>query len=230
MTTDLQDKQPSRRAAKAYKGPAMEGMIATWYAKVRKPDEELATVVQQVREMLPAGSYILEVAPGPGDLAIELARLGYHVSGLDISRSFVEMAQARARQARVDAEFLHGNASDMPLEANRFDFIVCRAAFKNFSEPVEAIREMYRVLKPGGKALIIDLRGDASLEEINAMVDAMGLNRINAFMTRWTFKHFLLKNAYTKEQIQAFAAQTHFGDCEIHTDLVGMQIWLEKRF
>ncbi len=185
-------------------------------------------MIQQVRDMLPAGSRVLEVAPGPGDLAIELARLGFQVSGLDISRSFVDMAQAKARRAGVSAEFLHGNASDMPLEADRFDFIICRAAFKNFTEPVEAIREMYRVLKPGGKALIVDLRGDASLEEINAMVDTMGLNRINALLTRWTFKYFLLKNAYTKEQIQAFVAQTHFGDCEIHTDLVGMQIRLEK--
>jgi ubiquinone/menaquinone biosynthesis C-methylase UbiE len=228
MPTDSQTQQPARKATKAYKGPAMEGVIATWYAKIRKPDEEQAALIQQVRDMLPAGSRILEVAPGPGDLAIELARLGYQVSGLDISRTFVEMAQAKARQAGVSAEFLHGSASDMPLEANRFDFIVCRAAFKNFSEPVEAIREMYRVLKPGGKALIIDLRGDASLEEIDAMVDTMGLNKFNALMTRWTFKHFLLKNAYTKEQIQEFVAQTHFGDCEIRSDLVGMQIWLEK--
>lgn len=228
MPTDLQTTQPRRRAAKAYKGPAMEGVIATWYARVRKPDEEFAAVVQQIRDVLPAGGRVLEVAPGPGDLAIELARLGYQVSGLDISRSFVEMAQAKARRARVSAEFLHGNASGMPFDANRFDFVICRAAFKNFSEPVEAIREIYRVLKPGGKALIIDLRGDASLEEINALVDTMGLSKINAFMTRWTFKHFLLKNAYTKEQIEAFATQTPFGRCEIHTDLVGMQIWLEK--
>lgn len=228
MPTDSQTRQPARKSTKAYKGPAMEGVIATWYAKIRKPDEEQAALIQQVRNMLPAGSRILEVAPGPGDLAIELARLGYHVSGLDISRSFVEMAQAKARQAGVGAEFLHGNASDMPFDANRFDFTVCRAAFKNFSEPVEAIREMYRVLKPGGKALIVDLRGDASLEEIDSMVDTMGLNTFNALMTRWTFKHFLLKNAYTKDQIQEFVAQTHFGGCEIRSNHVGMQIWLEK--
>jgi ubiquinone/menaquinone biosynthesis C-methylase UbiE len=225
---DQQTSQPARKAAKPYKGPAMEGLIATWYAKVRKHDQELAAEVQQVRDTLPTGSHVLEVAPGPGDLAIELARLGYQVSGLDISRSFVEMAQAKARQAGVRAEFLHGNASGMPFDADRFDFIICRAAFKNFTEPVEAIREMYRVLKPGGKALIIDLRGDASLEEINAAVNAMRLNWINTLMTKWTFKHFLLKNAYTKEQIQAFVAQTHFGDCEIHTDMISMEVWLAK--
>jgi ubiquinone/menaquinone biosynthesis C-methylase UbiE len=72
----------------------------------------------------------------------------------------------------------------MPFAAETFDFIICRAAFKNFTEPVEAIREMHRVLKPGGKALIEDLRGDASMEEIANHVNQMGLSRLNTLMTK----------------------------------------------
>jgi len=206
----------------------MEGIIARWYAKVREQDQELGMVVRQVSGMFPAGGRILEVAPGPGSLAIELAKLKYQVVGLDISKSFVEMAQTKARQAGVTAEFRHGNASDMPFDAGTFDFIVCRAAFKNFTEPVQAIREMHRVLKPGGKALIIDLRSDASPEEINATVNSMGLSWINRLLTKWTFKHILLKNAYSKKQIHQFVAQTNFGKCEIRGDPIGMEIWLEK--
>jgi len=216
------------KAAKPYKGLAMEGIIARWYAKVREQDQELGMVVRQVSGMFPAGGRILEVAPGPGSLAIELAKLKYQVVGLDISKSFVEMAQTKARQAGVTAEFRHGNASDMPFDAGTFDFIVCRAAFKNFTEPVQAIREMHRVLKPGGKALIIDLRSDASPEEINATVNSMGLSWINRLLTKWTFKHILLKNAYSKKQIHQFVAQTNFGKCEIRGDPIGMEIWLEK--
>ena len=63
-------------APKPYKGIAMEGPIAKWYTKVRERDQELGTVVRQVNEILPAGGRILEVAPGPGSLAIELARIG----------------------------------------------------------------------------------------------------------------------------------------------------------
>ncbi len=63
-------------------------------------------------------------------------------------------------------DFRRGNASSMPLDAEAFDFVFCRAAFKNFSEPVRALQEMYRVLKPGGQALIIDLRRDASRKSI----------------------------------------------------------------
>jgi ubiquinone/menaquinone biosynthesis C-methylase UbiE len=229
MTTHNPQTKPGLpKAAKPYKGVAMEGIIATWYAKVREQDQELEMVVRQVSEMLPTGSRVLEVAPGPGSLAIELAKLKYQVVGLDISKSFVEMAQTKAKQAGVTAEFRHGNASDMPFDAGTFDFLICRAAFKNFTEPVQAIREMHRVLKPGGKALIIDLRRDASPDGINAAVNSMGLSWINRLLTKWTFKHTLLKNAYTTKQIQQFVAETNFGTCEIRGDTIGMEIWLEK--
>src|ERR1700677_4250669 len=134
---------------KAYKGWAMEGMIARWYArntgKTMKPFRKEA---QDIASQLPRGGDVLEVAPGPGFLAIELARLGsYHIVGLDISKSFVRIATENATKAGVEVTFREGNASAMPFEPNSFDFIYCRAAFKNFSEPVQAMNEMYRVLK-----------------------------------------------------------------------------------
>jgi ubiquinone/menaquinone biosynthesis C-methylase UbiE len=227
-TPDIQIDQPAPRAAKPYKGMAMEGLIARWYTKIRQNDEELGELVSRLSEMLPAGSRVLEVAPGPGYLAIELARRGHQVVGLDISASFVQIAQAKAREAGVAIDFQRGNASDMPLDGDTFDLIICRAAFKNFTEPVRAIQEMYRVLKPGGKAVIVDLRRDASPEDVNSAVEHMGLNGINTLLTKWTFKHFLLKNAYTREEIRRMVAQTEFAQADIREDTIGMEIWLEK--
>jgi ubiquinone/menaquinone biosynthesis C-methylase UbiE len=111
----LRTNQP---ASKPYKGIAMEGPIAKWYTKVRERDQEISTLVLQVSEILPAGSRILEVAPGPGYLAVELAKIGkYQTLGLDISKTFVEIAQAKAKEAGVVVDFRHGNASDMPFDA-----------------------------------------------------------------------------------------------------------------
>lgn len=178
MTTQrLATKAPAPKAAKPYKGLAMEGMVATWYAKNTKSGREFATLAAQIRALVPAGSRILEVAPGPGYLALALAKGGiYAVTGLDISKSFVEIAQTNARQAGVTVDFRHGNAAAMPFAGATFDFIVCCAAFKNFTEPVAAIEEMARVLKPGGQALINDLRKDASLAEIDAHIASMGMH------------------------------------------------------
>jgi ubiquinone/menaquinone biosynthesis C-methylase UbiE len=87
---------------------------------------------------------------------------------------------------------------------------------------------MHRVLKPGGTALILDLRGDASNGDIRTAVDNMGLSRINTLMTKFVFKHTLLKNAYTRADIQRFVSQTSFAKHEIREDTIGMEIWLHK--
>jgi 2-polyprenyl-3-methyl-5-hydroxy-6-metoxy-1,4-benzoquinol methylase len=84
---------------KAYKGIPMEGIVATWYTKntgqdLRRFTETAALIAARV----PRGSHVLEVAPGPGYLTIELARAGYTVSALDISQSFVRIARANTAQ------------------------------------------------------------------------------------------------------------------------------------
>ena len=217
------------KIAKAYRGIAMEGFIAKWYNKTARRDAEFKALASKVSRTVPAGSHVLEVAPGPGFLSIEIAKSGkYHVTGLDISRTFVEIAQTNARQAGVQIDFRHGNASDLPFADKTFDFIICTAAFKNFTQPVQAIAEMCRVLTPGGQALIADLRRDASRADVDQMVSEMNLNRVNAFMTRSAFHVMLLKTAYTPNEIRRFAAQTPFRQCDIHPNTVGMEIWLTK--
>ena len=221
----------STTVSKGYKGLGMNGFIATWYAKnTQKNMAAYHRSAQLVADNVSEGATILELAPGPGYLSIELAKMGhYHIVGLDISPTFVEIAQVKAKEAGVDIDFRLGNASHMPLADDLFDFIVCSAAFKNFAEPVQALDEMFRVLKPGGRALIIDLRPDASIEEIETYVRKdMALTGINFLLTKWTFKSMLLKRAYTKDEIRQFASRSKFKTCTIDDDGIGMYIGLEK--
>lgn len=228
-TTASQSRQPASKAAKPYKGMAMEGAIARWYTRNTAQGREFDVIARRIKELLPRGGHILEVAPGPGYLSIELARdPRYQVVGLDISQTFVDIARAKASEAGVTVDFRHGNASAMPFEAGTFDLSICVAAFKNFTEPVEAIREMHRVLKPGGIAIIDDLRKDASLQDIDAGVKRMGLSPINAFLTRGSFRFLLLKNAYTRDQMRELVSQTPFTSCEIHDEDIGMEVLLRK--
>jgi len=217
-------------AKKGYRGMGMEGAIARWYARnTGKSREEYRKAARTIAGLLPDGGVVLEVAPGPGYFAIELARLGaYDVTGLDISKTFVELATRGAAVAGVRVSFREGNVSAMPFGSDSFDLIYCRAAFKNFSEPVAALREMYRVLKPGGRAVIADLRTDASPEAIRTAVAGMGLGRINAWLTRRVFRNVLLKRAYAPEDMHRMAAETPFGGCTIECDLIGMEVTLTK--
>ncbi len=211
-------------------GISMEGRLATWYAKMTRKDmHEFQNLAGDLKKELPKGSRILEIAPGPGFLSVELAKLGdCKVTGLDISQSFVKMASQLAKKEAVGARFIHGSASDIPLEDDFFDFIVCRAAFKNFSQPLMALNEMYRVLKPGARAFIIDLRKDTSMAEIVSYIDGLHVSKMNAWLMRATFKHMLLKRAYTEDQFRKLSFESKFKSCRILKTPIGMDITLQK--
>jgi ubiquinone/menaquinone biosynthesis C-methylase UbiE len=214
---------------KPYKGLAMEGWVARWYARnTGRSMEPFKKEAQEIARQLPSDVDVLEVAPGPGFLAIELARLGsYRIVGLDISKSFVRIATENASKAGVEVTFREGNVSSMPFEANSFDFIYCRAAFKNFSAPVQALHEMYRVLKPGGKAVIHDLRSDASPEAIKAAVQEMGQGWLNSLLTRWILR-WLRRRAYSQEDFRQMVGQTPFTKSEITCNQMGLEVSLWK--
>ena len=211
---------------KPYKGIGMEGFIARWYAtNTRKGIKDFQALARRVAGELATGSNVLEVAPGPGFFAIELAKLGsYRITGLDISKTFVEIARCNAQEAQVEADFKQGNASQMPFEDASFDFLLCRAAFKNFSQPQRAVSEMYRVLKAGGQVLVIDLRRDASRREISQEVDGMALGWASTILTKLTFRFMLLKRAYTQIEFERFFAQPGFRSLAVQTNLIGLEV------
>ena len=215
---------------KAYKGLAMEGPIASWSAKNTARDQRrFKDTARALAERVRPGGRILEVAPGPGYLAIELARRGFAVTAMDISRSFVRIARENAAEAGLTVTVEQGNASAMPFADGSFDAVVCMAAFKNFSDPVGAINEMHRVLKPGGTASIYDLRKDAASADIAAAVRDMHLSTWNALVTRFIFRFGLLKAAYTRDQLEGMSAGSRFGSAEILMDGIGFEMRLVRR-
>lgn len=215
---------------KGYKGMGMEGGIARWYAKLtRRSLREFEDLAQRMRAGLPENARVLEVAPGPGYFAIALAKLGaFEITGLDVSKTFVEVARKNAQEEGVKVDFQQGNASRMPFADDSFDLILCRAAFKNFSEPVRALVEMRRVLRPGGKAVIIDLCRDTPREEIYKYIDAMKLSAVTTILTKWSFRFMLLKRAYTREEFEQMIADSGWQKYDIHDAPVGFEITLVK--
>jgi ubiquinone/menaquinone biosynthesis C-methylase UbiE len=231
ITADKEDLMSAHVSTiKAYKGMGMEGPVARWYAGLTKKSmEDFKALAGRTAEQIPTHASVLEVAPGPGYFAIELAKLGnFQITGLDISDTFVQIARANALQAGVKVDFRKGNASSMPFPADSFDFLLCRAAFKNFSEPKRALQEFYRVLRPGGRALIIDLRRDASMKDISQAVTGMKLGTVNGLITRYTFRFMLLKRAYTKAEFEEMISRTQFHGVEIHENSMGLEILLSK--
>jgi len=215
---------------KGYKGIGMEGKIADWYAKsTRKDIAEFRSLADRFSNEISPHSRILELAPGPGYLSTELAKRGqFEIVGLDISKSFVEIARENARKESVNVDFRHGNASTMPFADHSFDLIVCRAAFKNFSEPVAALNEMFRTLKAGGRAIGMDLRNDVSFKEVAAYVKKKDMGWFDSLLTKLIFRFLLIPRAYSKDQFSQLASQSRFGRCEIIKSPLGLEVILKK--
>jgi len=104
-------------------------------------------------ERLKDGMQVLDVGCGPGSMTLGLAaRIGSgHVTGVDLGESQVQLArQVAAQHGVANATFRSGNAYELPFPDAQFDAVFSHALIEHLAEPVRAMREFLRVLKPGG--------------------------------------------------------------------------------
>lgn len=106
------------------------------------------------------GEVVLDIGCGPGQLSTELAREvgpSGRACGVDTSPAMIARAHARRVEEALPAvDFTVGSAVALPFESATFDAIVCVQTLCYVPEPSRALREMHRVLRPGGRALILD--------------------------------------------------------------------------
>ncbi len=91
------------------------GLAAKWYDRNSRKSRlaEMREYADEVASHVGKNANILEVAPGPGYLAIELAKRGFNVTGVEISPDFVLIEKANAKEANVSVDFKEGNASKL---------------------------------------------------------------------------------------------------------------------
>lgn len=98
-----------------------------------------------------AGQTVLDVACGTGVVAVTAARAGAKVRGLDLSPVLLETARSNAQMARVEIDFVEGDAEALPYQDKSFDVVVSQFGHMFAPRPAVAVAEMLRVLKPGGR-------------------------------------------------------------------------------
>jgi ubiquinone/menaquinone biosynthesis C-methylase UbiE len=112
----------------------------------------------------------------------------------------------------------------MQFPDRSFDFLVCRAAFRNFADPLGALREMDRVLKLGGPGLIIDLRRDALMVDIAEYVDSLEVTFLSRLFMKLIFRYMLLPRAWRTDALAEMLGQIPFHHTQIIPNAVGMKI------
>jgi ubiquinone/menaquinone biosynthesis C-methylase UbiE len=160
----------------------------------------------------------LDLGCGPGYLAVRLAQQSpeLHVAGIDLSEEMLNLAQEHARRAGVEQRttFRRGDARQIPFPNGSLDLVVSTLSLHHWSDPVAALDEIARVLKPGGGFYIFDLRRDMSAPfyllvwTATQFVVPAALHRINEPMGS-------RNAAYTPEEVKALAERSRLSGWQV---------------
>ncbi|MBD9649375.1 bifunctional demethylmenaquinone methyltransferase/2-methoxy-6-polyprenyl-1,4-benzoquinol methylase UbiE [Ensifer sp. ENS09] len=131
------------------------------------------------------GYRTLDVAGGTGDIAfriIEASDRKAHSTVLDINGSMLAVGAERAEKKKLSAnlDFVEANAEDLPFEANTFDAYTIAFGIRNVPRIDVALKEAYRVLKRGGRLLVLEF-SEVEMPLLDRFYDAWSFNAIPKF-------------------------------------------------
>lgn len=118
-----------------------------------------------------AGQDVIDLACGTGNAALRAAALGARAVGVDASQRLLEVARGRARDQGVEVDFREGDLLSLPLADCGADIVLSVFGVIFVSDPARALREIQRVLRPGGRVLLSAWIPNGP---IDAMLGAMG--------------------------------------------------------
>jgi SAM-dependent methyltransferase len=175
-------------------------------------------IVADVAVIAPDGARVLEVGCGPGHLSIRLARQhGLDVTGLDLDPAMIERARANADRAGNGDErrpsFLVGDVASLPFPEGSFDLVVSTLSMHHWADPTAGLAEIGRVLRPGARALVWDVRPDvwsfhAHLPDPVEHKHGSPLRVVSATPWRWPWRFNLTQRT---ELVRADGSPGHSG-------------------
>ena len=154
-----------------------------------------------------SGKKILDAGCGPGTYGIMMAAQGNEVKGVEISPGSVEVANRRAEEKGVDFTAQQGDLENLPFEDNTFDICYCGWVLHHFPDVNQAVSELVRVLKPGGKIALAEPNESSAAVRFSRWVEDLPLMRSWVLKEGWDTpnrtinKHYVYLDALQKNGI-----------------------------
>lgn len=114
-------------------------------------------LVRRALDYVPPGKRTLEIAFGPGKLHTQLARQTDQLTGLDFAWGMCRYTKNRLKSHNLESVITRGSVFELPYPTGAFDVVVSTFAFSGFPNAPDAMREMVRVLAPGGHLVLVDI-------------------------------------------------------------------------
>jgi len=166
--------------------------------------------------------YALEVGPGPGYLGLEWLKNTRNtwLTGLEISANMIKIAQKNAQEYGFNSDrvkYVQGNALCMPFDAQQFDAVFTNGSLHEWERPEKVFSEIARVLKPGGRFFISDLRRDSSpLMKLFLNLSAKEPMRAGLKTS--------MQAAYTKKELKEIIAHTPLNGVKVSAGAIGLTV------
>ena len=173
-----------------------------------------------------ASGHALEIGPGPGYLGLEWLKKtqGTCLTGVDISPAMIALAEKNAREYELADRVAYslGDARGLGFAAGEFDAVFSNGSLHEWEDPGTILKEAYRVLRPGGRLLVSDLRRDM-------------LAPVKLFL--WivtkpkTMKKGLLTSiasSYTPREVKELLLSANLETWEVESNALGLVIHAQK--
>jgi ubiquinone/menaquinone biosynthesis C-methylase UbiE len=136
-------------------GASREG-TAAWYDEIERHRDRVEPFINQIADFRSAtGLRVLEVGVGVGTDFVKWARAGAHATGIDLTRSAIEHTQRRLLLEGLTGELLTADAETLPFPDRHFDLVYSWGVLHHTPDTAKAIAEAIRVLKPGGRLILM---------------------------------------------------------------------------
>jgi len=159
--------------------------------------------IEQLQDILP--ERILDVGTGTADLAIASVHCRPHtVVGVDISKRMLELGRLKIKKLRLNSviSFIFGKAESLPFRSGEFDAVITSFGVRNFEDLEQALKEMHRMLRKGGKIVVLEFSRPQSSP--NKQVYALILRRIFPWIGRIVARRNTVYSNYLPQTILKF--------------------------
>ncbi len=166
---------------------------------------------------------------GGGQIPLQIVtnRSDLRLTGIDLAAGQVQRARQRALNAGKTLHFTHGSALSLPFATAQFDLVYSIGSIKHWPQPAQGLAECVRVLRPGGRLLVVEVDGDCTPDQAHAFVGQWRLPGVLKPAARRFFLNRVVTQSFGQARLRTMLSPLHLDQWQV-TNVPDGPAWLAQ--